>query len=57
MIPQYVEIGLPVEYLEEQIFATNALYQSRMEIRAKRNISPITIINAIMNVTTNVNVL
>jgi hypothetical protein len=57
VIPQYVEIGLPVEYLEEQIFATNALYQSRMEIRAKRNISPITIINAIMNVTTNVNVL
>ncbi len=57
MIPQYVEIGLHIEYLEEQTFATDVMYQSRMEIRAKCNTSPITIIDARMNVTTSVNVL
>lgn len=46
-----------IKYLEEYTFAIEAMYQSRMESRAKCNTPLLTIINARMKATTNANVL
>ncbi len=57
MVSKYVKIILQIKHLEKQVFATEVVYQSRMEVKAEHNTPSITINNAITKGTTSANVL